>query len=903
MATSRCFPTLVRSSLSFWLAGVLAAGLVACGKDGKDTPDDPDTTAPVITVQPVNRTTIAGETATFSVTATGTGSLSYQWTRGGTAIDGATSASYTTAATTMADDGAQYAVTVSDVAGQVTSAPATLTVLRAGTFMVYRNGTVGEGWQPGLWNECGTGNPNMTASFAGQTTASFDLSCHASGWTAAIFGHWGSTFDLAAYDLLTFEIGAESDAGMAKLGVWFEDGDKNNKTLDLGTVTAGRLNRVTIRLSQVGLDGLTQVGWFYRDGSAGPKFYVDNVAFTIEDKPTTPPTVAALTVAQVADYSATITFTTDRASTATVSAQTAGGPVLTGGTARGTAHSLTLDSLQPSSLYQVSVVATDVWGNASAPATIELTTTAADTTPDVTVALDPARTAPISPWIYGINGIESADVPLLTLERSGGNRLTAYNWENNASNAGSDWQYSSDGYLGGGSTPGEVARSVIETARARGAASLVTFQLQGWVSADKDGAVDMDLPLEQRRQARFKQVVPKKSAVSDAPFTRTPDTGDAYVFMDEFAWTLDQLFPDADIFGAQTELPTFVSLDNEPELWNETHKEIQGTTRVTADEIIAKSVALSRALKDQFPDLKIFGPAHYGFMGLWKWQDDGSLGGGSNWFTDKYLREMKTASDAAGVRLLDVYDFHWYAEVYDAAGTRITAMDGPELTEEQVQLIVQSPRALWDPTFEDAGNSNPWVGQTIGGSIQILPRIQQKIDASFPGTKIAITEYESGGWNHIAGTVAQADNLGIFGAQGVFAANFWPPGAEHDYALAAFRAFRGFDGATASFGDTSISASSSDVSRVAVYASRDSAAPGRLVLVAINRSNGTRKVSIGGQPLSGTATLYRMTAASASAQRNAGARVAPVLVGTQPVSGSSMFVALPPLSVTTIEIE
>ena len=57
------------------------------------------------------------------------------------------------------------------------------------------------------------------------------------------------------------------------------------------------------------------------------------------------------------------------------------------------------------------------------------------------------------------------------------------------------------------------------------------------------------------------------------------------------------------------------------------------------------------------------------------------------------------------------------------------------------------------------------------------------------------------------------------------------------------------------------------------------------------------------QTLSGTATIYRMTAGSASSQVNAGHRIAPVLVGTQPVSGTSMFVALPPLSVSTIEIE
>ena len=164
--------------------------------------------------------------------------------------------------------------------------------------------------------------------------------------------------------------------------------------------------------------------------------------------------------------------------------------------------------------------------------------------------------------------------------------------------------------------------------------------------------------------------------------------------------------------------------------------------------------------------------------------------------------------------------------------------------------------------------------------------------------KISITEYESGGWNHIAGTIAQADNLGIFGSQGVFAANFWPPNGTYSYALAGFRAFRDFDGAGANFGDTSLLATSSNVQNVVVYASSDSSTAGRFVFVAINRSASSQVTAINGQALSGTAKLYQMTAASAQGQNP----VAPVSIGTMAVSGSSFTVTLPALSVTTIEV-
>jgi hypothetical protein len=272
---------------------------------------------------------------------------------------------------------------------------------------------------------------------------------------------------------------------------------------------------------------------------------------------------------------------------------------------------------------------------------------------------------------------------------------------------------------------------------------------------------------------------------------------------------------------------------------------------------------------------------------------------GANWFPDKYLTAISAASATYGKPLVDVYDFHWYVEVYDSNGTRILNLTSTTLTDAQVQLIVQSPRALWDPTWNDAGNSNPWIYEELGSTpINLLGRLQSKINSEFPGMKISITEYENGGWNHIAGTIAQADNLGIFGAQGLFAASFWPPNGTYAYALGGFRAFRDFDGAGANFGDTSLQSTSSNVQNVVVYASSDTATPGRFIFVAINRSTSTQVTAINGQSLSGTAHLYQMTAASAQGQNP----VQPISVGTMSVSGSNLTVTLPPLSVTTIDV-
>jgi hypothetical protein len=82
-------------------------------------------------VQPQPQTVTTGSAATFSVTASGTAPLTYQWSKNGTAIAGATTSTYTTPATALADSGASFSVVVSNSMGQVTSNAASLTALDA----------------------------------------------------------------------------------------------------------------------------------------------------------------------------------------------------------------------------------------------------------------------------------------------------------------------------------------------------------------------------------------------------------------------------------------------------------------------------------------------------------------------------------------------------------------------------------------------------------------------------------------------------------------------------------------------------------------------------------------------------------------------------------------------------
>jgi hypothetical protein len=175
-------------------------------------------TAPSITSQPTNATVNAGASATFSVVASGTAPLSYQWRKNSVAISGATSANYTTPATTTADSGSTFSVVVSNAAGSTTSNNATLTV----TPVI--GGTFNES-EPN--NTLATANlvaPTYTA-IQGYLTATTDVDCFAitlqpgQAITLKMTGPTGPDWDLylknAAGTTLTSSIGSTTSENLS----------------------------------------------------------------------------------------------------------------------------------------------------------------------------------------------------------------------------------------------------------------------------------------------------------------------------------------------------------------------------------------------------------------------------------------------------------------------------------------------------------------------------------------------------------------------------------------------------------------------------------------------------------------------------------------------------------------
>jgi Glycoside hydrolase family 44 len=483
---------------------------------------------------------------------------------------------------------------------------------------------------------------------------------------------------------------------------------------------------------------------------------------------------------------------------------------------------------------------------------------------------------PISPYIYGTNQPDwNGGARNLTLSRAGGNRWTAYNWENNASNAGTDWNNQSDGYLGGGDTPGEAVRSRVEEAHQAGASMLVTIPIQGYVAADKNGNGDVN-QTPNYLQARFNPTLPAKGSA----FSTSPNLNDDVVYQDEFVSFLEQAFPNARTDPSRT---IFYSLDNEPDLWTHTHPRIQPQA-VGYDELADKCIAFADAIKGVAPEAKVFGPVNYGWAGFVNLQD--APDANNRDFLEFFLERMQSAETTHGKRLLDVLDVHWYPE---AQG------DGIRITEDStssgvVEARVQAPRSLWDSSYTEDSWISEWSTQ---GPIRLIPRLKEKIAAKYPGTKLSISEYYYGAGEHISSALAHADALGVFGREDLFAASLWELGSNQSYAYAGFAMFRSFDGATGSFGDTSVRLDNSDPVASSAYASTDAASADRVVIVVINKTGGsmTAGITVAHSVALSQAQVYQLTQASATPSHAA---------DIQAVATNAFSYEMPPMSVSTL---
>jgi len=370
-------------------------------------------------------------------------------------------------------------------------------------------------------------------------------------------------------------------------------------------------------------------------------------------------------------------------------------------------------------------------------------------------------------------------------------------------------------------------------------------------------------------------------ASKGAPFTLTPDAGDGFVYQDEFVNWVDHEFPGS----AGSAHPIFFSLEQRARPLAGDAPAQSIPMRPTYAELAAKSIAHATGDQEREPGCARLRPGETTLVRLrgaaGRARRRGPRLPGVLARRDRGPRNNSTAR---------AWSTCSTCTVPRSAGRRPCASREPRRRRPSSPRAWQAPRSLWDPSYTETS----WIAQdSVGGPIALLPRLRDKIDANAPGTKLAVTEYNYGGGQHISGGIAQADVLGVFGREGVFAASEWPLAGDESYIKGAFEMYRNFDGANGRFGDTSVRAGTDDIAGTSIYASVNSSDPERIVVVALNKTAAPIDASIdlaNPTPLLG-AKVYRLVSTSPS----------PVAAGDLvPAGGSHLAYTMPAYSVNTL---
>lgn len=454
----------------------------------------------------------------------------------------------------------------------------------------------------------------------------------------------------------------------------------------------------------------------------------------------------------------------------------------------------------------------------------------------------------ISPYIYGTNeSYEGA-----TAARWGGNRSTSYNWENNASNGGNDANFTSDNFYdySASKVPALPILNATKDADSKGQYNLVSLQAAGYVAADKNGAVSGD---QIAPSNRWKPISFHKSE----PYTLTPDPNDDTVYIDELVHYLSAKLGRAGDGGVSA-----YAIDNEPYLWSQTHARLH-PQKTTPEELIEKTVELSKVIRREAPGADIYGPMFFGWTDAYhwgldddtspkKWNDYYNLSrreGYTNtysWFVDYYLDTLRKVEEETGIRPIDAIAFHWYPESYGKkTRKRVVDLDhvaspAELIAEDMIEARLQAPRALWDSKYKYYGADGQRSYVDIQGGKAIIQKIKKSIDNFYPGTKIAFTEFEYDAEDHWSGGLSLVDVLGVLGREDVYLACKWD--VFKTYSIAAYNLYLNYDGNGSKFGNTSVYAMQSDTVSLSSFASLDD--DGNLHIIIVNKTNTVQKTKI-----------------------------------------------------------
>jgi PKD repeat protein len=515
--------------------------------------------------------------------------------------------------------------------------------------------------------------------------------------------------------------------------------------------------------------------------------------------------------------------------------------------------------------------------------------------PDLSIDSGAGR-HPISDGIYGMNYTdeELAAELRLPVRRWGGNSTSRYNWQIDTHNTGSDYYFENipDDALNPDLLPdGSSADQFVEQDRRTGTKTLMTVPLIGWTPKRRvedhpyDCGFRVSIYGAQQSTDYWDADCGNGKHTDDSNITGNDplDTSIAITPTFVISWInhLTVKYGTAENSGV-----AYYDLDNEPMLWNSTHRDVHPEA-TTYDELRDRTYAYAAAVKSADPSAKTLGPVLWGWCAYFYSAADGCGTGDDyhshddTYFVPWYLQQMKAYEQQHGVRILDYLDLHNYPQ---ANGVALSSV-GNSSTQ---ALRLRSTRSLWDPSYKDES----WISDMAPGgvAVQLIPRMKEWVAGNYPGTKLAITEYNWGGLESINGALAQADVLGIFGREGLDLATIWGPPDSDQPGAYAFRIYRNYDGAGHGFGDISVQSASTDQEKLAVYAAQRSSDSALTALV-INKSGSSQSsvVNLAGFTPQPTAAVYRYSPANLASIQH---------LADQPVTASGFTTTFPAESIT-----
>ena len=333
-------------------------------------------------------------------------------------------------------------------------------------------------------------------------------------------------------------------------------------------------------------------------------------------------------------------------------------------------------------------------------------------------------------------------------------------------------------------------------------------------------------------------------------------------------------------------------MDNEPSLWNSTHRDIHPAP-VTYKEIYDDYVSYADAVRALDPNAVIVGPEEWSWWAMFLSGNDqmnGISGPGSDYNTHSQtyyypwlLKQLYAYQQSTGKQLLNVLSTHYYP--MELANSDDDSLSG--------QLIRnQSTRVLWDPNYVDPS----WFNQVgiNGGIVNLIPTLKGWVNQYYPGLQTAITEYNWGDEANLNGATTQADVLGIFGREGLDMATRWTVPANPSPTYLAMEIYRNYDGKLSTFGDTSVSAGVANPDYLSSFAAVRSS-DGALTVMAINKQQGSTPITINlaNFGTTGTAQAYQIASATQTS-------ITPL--GSFPVANNAIAATLPSQSITLFVI-